>query len=37
VTFAPIFPAPGRYKVWVQFQRQGAVLTAAFVIDVPQS
>ena len=37
VTFAPVFPAPGRYKVWVQFQRKGAVVTAAFVIDVPQS
>ena len=37
VTFAPTFPAPGRYKVWAQFERKGAVLTAAFVIDVPQS
>ena len=37
VTFAPVFPAPGRYKVWAQFQRKGAVVTAAFVIDVPQS
>jgi len=37
VTFAPVFPAPGRYKMWVQFQRKGAVVTAAFVIDVPQS
>ena len=25
VTFDPIFPAPGRYKVWVQFQRGGRV------------
>ncbi len=37
VTFTPVFPAPGRYKVWAQFQRKGAVVTAAFVIDVPQS
>jgi heavy metal-binding protein len=37
VAFAPAFPAPGRYKVWAQFQRKGAVITAAFVIDVPQS
>jgi hypothetical protein len=37
VTFAPVFPAPGRYKVWAQFQRKGTVITAAFVIDVPQS
>ena len=36
VTFAPVFPAPGRYKMWVQFQRRGAVVTAAFVIEVPQ-
>ena len=36
VTFAPVFPAPGRYKLWAQFQRNGAVVTAAFVIDVPQ-
>jgi hypothetical protein len=37
VEFAPILPAPGRYKLWVQFQRRGSVLTAAFVIDVAQS
>jgi hypothetical protein len=36
VTFTPVFPAPGRYKMWAQFQRKGAVVTAAFVIDVPQ-
>ena len=36
VTFAPVFPAPGRYKLWAQFQRHGAIVTAAFVIDVPQ-
>jgi hypothetical protein len=36
VTFNPIFPAPGRYKVWVQFQRGGRVQTAAFVIEIPQ-
>lgn len=36
VTFNPVFPAPGRYKVWVQFQRGGRVQTAAFVIEIPQ-
>ncbi len=36
VTFAPVFPAPGRYKMWVQFQRRGAVVTAAFVVTVPE-
>jgi len=36
VAFGPVFPAPGRYKLWAQFQRKGAVVTAAFVIDVPQ-
>jgi len=35
VTFGPVFPLPGRYKSWVQFQRNGDVVTAAFVIDVP--
>jgi Heavy metal binding domain len=35
VTFGPVFPAPGRYKLWVQFQRHGAIVTAPFVIDVP--
>jgi hypothetical protein len=28
VTFAPVFPAPGRYKMWAQFQRKGTVVTA---------
>ena len=36
VTFGPVFPAPGRYKMWAQFQRRGEVVTAAFVIEVPQ-
>jgi hypothetical protein len=25
-------PAPGLYKLWVQFQRKGTVSTAAFVV-----
>jgi hypothetical protein len=36
VTFTTVFPAPGRYKMWAQFQRRGVVVTAAFVIEVPQ-
>jgi hypothetical protein len=35
VTFGPIFPSPGVYKMWVQFQRKGRVMTAPFVIEVP--
>jgi len=36
VTFTTVFPAPGRYKMWAQFQRRGVVVTAPFVIEVPQ-
>ena len=36
VTFDPILPAPGRYKMWLQVQRQGTVVTAPFVIDVQE-
>ncbi len=34
VVFDPIFPAPGLYKMWVQFQRKGQVVTAPFVVSV---
>jgi hypothetical protein len=27
-------PAPGLYKLWLQFQRKGRVSTAAFVVAV---
>jgi hypothetical protein len=37
VTFHPLFPRPGLYKVWVQLQRGGRVTTASFVIDVAGS
>lgn len=35
ITFRPLFPRPGLFKIWIQFQRGGRVSTAAFVIDVP--
>jgi hypothetical protein len=34
VVFAPVFPGPGLYKLWAQFQRQGKVVTAPFVVEV---
>ncbi len=33
VTFAPLLPRAGRYKVWIQFQRAGRISTASFVIE----
>jgi hypothetical protein len=36
VTFDPILPAPGRYKMWLQVQRKGTVITAPFIIDVQE-
>jgi hypothetical protein len=35
VAFDPVFPAPGLYKLWVQVQRKGEVVTASFIVDVP--
>jgi len=35
VSFQPVFPAPGRYKLWVQLQRRGAIVTAPFVVEIP--
>jgi hypothetical protein len=35
LTFAPIVPTPGRYKLWLQVQRRGRVSSFAFVTDVP--
>jgi hypothetical protein len=34
VDFHTIFPTPGRYKIWAQFQRAGKILVADFVVDV---
>jgi hypothetical protein len=34
VTFEPLLPRAGLYKLWVQFQRKGRVSTASFVVAV---
>jgi len=34
VVFSALFPAPGRYKAWAQFQHEDRVLTADFVLEV---
>jgi heavy metal-binding protein len=34
VTFDPVIPKAGVYKLWVQIQRRGAVVTAPFVIEM---
>jgi hypothetical protein len=34
LSFAPLVPRAGRYKIWIQVQRGGRVSTAAFVVDV---
>ncbi len=34
VTFQPLMPAAGRYKLWLQFQRRGVVSTVPFVLSV---
>jgi hypothetical protein len=35
ITFQPLMPAAGPYKLWLQFQRGGVVATIAFVVSVP--
>lgn len=34
VTFETVFPRPGLYKAWAQFQRQGKILTVEHVLRV---
>ena len=34
ITFQPLMPAAGLYKLWLQFQRHGVVSTVPFVINV---
>jgi hypothetical protein len=36
VAFQVLFPRQGMYRVWVQFQRSGKVLTASFTIPVQE-
>jgi hypothetical protein len=35
LTFTPIIPRAGRYKIWIQVQRRGVVSTFPFVVEVP--
>ena len=32
IAFEPLLPVPGPYKLWIQVQRAGAVITVPFVI-----
>ena len=34
LVFEPVLPEPGLVKMWLQFQRQGKVITVPFVIEV---
>jgi hypothetical protein len=34
MTFQPLMPAAGLYKLWFQFQRQGVIVTVPFVVSV---
>lgn len=36
VQFNLIFPRPGLYRMWIQFQRQGAVNTVTFTVPVKE-
>jgi Heavy metal binding domain len=36
VMFDPVFPTPGIYKLWAQFQRRGRTITVPFVITVSE-
>ena len=34
ISFKTNFPKPGLYKAWGQFQHQGKLLIANFIVDV---
>jgi uncharacterized membrane protein len=34
IPFATFFPRPGRYKLWIQFQRRGQTHVVSYVVDV---
>jgi hypothetical protein len=36
IRFAYTFPQPGRYQLWAQFKRNGAILTVPMVVQVEQ-
>jgi hypothetical protein len=37
LVFRTIFPHPGLYKLWTQFQRGGALEVVSFVVPVVES
>jgi hypothetical protein len=37
ITFTTVFPEPGMYKLFTQFQDRGRVLTTQFVLEVPEN
>jgi hypothetical protein len=36
ISFRVLFPEPGPYKLWVQVQRAGRVVTAPFTVRIPE-
>ena len=34
ISFSTVFPNPGLYKIWGQFQHQGVTITADFIVEV---
>jgi hypothetical protein len=34
ISFSTVFPYPGLYKAWGQFQHQNEIITADFVLEV---